>query len=287
MSSLLPNTQQRLSSSDARGGATARALQAVHVHYTAALERTVQSFIPNAAVALVSLEETAAGETALPWLSASWRLTFASPSVTLGAMACSAPLACALVDHVLGNDGNAGEPRALSAIEAHLLQPLVAPLLAGYADTWKRHARLDLHPCDDGALPVDAPLFLAEYEVSAQQGGGNFFVILPLPAWEPVLNDFVREAKQPAEINTSLLETLGLCTLCARVVLGSTRVAVRDLLALRPDDIICLEQEPSAPVQIRIGNQPKLQGYVQIENGQYTVTIERIHPGKAAVDGSE
>ena len=78
--------------------------------------------------------------------------------------------------------------------------------------------------------------------------------------------------------HAGLLDVIGDCVLPARVLLGSTRMTVADLLSLHTGDIICLDQDQDAPLEIHISGRPKLLGQAQVQHGQITVTIEKTAP---------
>ena len=75
--------------------------------------------------------------------------------------------------------------------------------------------------------------------------------------------------------NLDLLDAIGDSALTARAVLGTTRISISDLLSLRAGDVICLDQDADAPVEIHVGDRARLLGEARIRNGRYVVTVQR------------
>ena len=146
-----------------------------------------------------------------------------------------------------------------------------------YADSWQRHAALLISTTDEPlVLSPDEPVFVAGYEVSSEQGRGRLHILLRLAAWRralPALPPTRPSAPAGDAANSTMLSVLGSCSLPVRAVLGRTTISVQDLLALQPGDILCLGTRPDDPVEIHVGNRPKLRGRAQVEDGHYIITI--------------
>ena len=66
------------------------------------------------------------------------------------------------------------------------------------------------------------------------------------------------------------------------VVLGEVRMPIEDLMAMSPDDVVALEQETSAPVDIYLSDRLMARGRLVVADGQLGVTLSEIVDDRAA-----
>lgn len=263
----------------------ARLLQAHHVTTTDRLATALAGSLGSVNVSLVSLAETTVDAHRTQEDTPVCCLGFGLKGTPAGWLECSESLAVLILDCLLGLAGS--EPRdtrALGEIERQLLLDALRPAADAYAETWKGQAALQIRT-GESDLEADSnePLYVATCELRTAQSAGRLHLVLRLPAWRTVLASVPRTPKPaPSRVNTALLGTIGECLVPARALLGSVPITVRDLLSMRPGDIICLESPADAPLEIRVGNQPKLLGRAAIQHGRYVITIEQSAPrGKA------
>ena len=109
-------------------------------------------------------------------------------------------------------------------------------------------------------------------------------VALRISNWDEVIDKAApraTEANAPV-MHPGLLQVIGECNVTAHAVLGCTKISVSDLLSIRPGDIICLDRQVDAPLDIRIGERTKFLGSVQVEQRKFVVTVESISPREDA-----
>ncbi len=150
--------------------------------------------------------------------------------------------------------------------------------MQAYAELWRRYVTFQpqLETCRK-PLSSDEALYVASYRITTPTGTGRLAFVLRLTAWQDALraHSHTPSEERPMDMQSNgLLDAIGGCMVTARAVLGNTRMTVADLMSLRPGDIICLDQEPDAPVEIRINNRPKLSGKACVQSGHYVVTID-------------
>lgn len=255
-----------------------RILHALHADTAARLQDAIHELLPAATVSLVSLEETTFARHAAGQGVAEYAASFSAHSAQAGRLELGDGLSMALLDSLLGYQGAlVGETRSLSDIELSLLHSAVDSLLGAYAQAWR-----DVVPCrfarDNGECPAAGEaIYAATFSVSTHASAGRISILLRLPAWADALGKLPRQTEEPVPSNRNfgLLDAIGDTMLTARAVLGSTRLCIGDFLSLRPGDVICLDQDATAPVEVHVGQKTRLQGQARIQNGKYLITIER------------
>jgi flagellar motor switch protein FliM len=261
----------------------ARALQALHAEFAGEAPAAFARVLPGATLTLLSLAETTHAARRACCSPACCVLGFSAAEPHAGTIECSREMTELLLRRLLGCD-DALESSGLSEIEGQLLRGALEPVVAAYATAWRRHLsfrpRLEKAP---RAWALDDALYLASYQLHTPQGDGEFTVALRLAAWDEPLRALAQEAAptRPAA-NPALLSAIGDCELPTRALLGSTRLTVSELLGLRVGDMICLEREATAPIEIHVGTQPKLLGHAQVRNGQFVVTVDGPAAGRMA-----
>jgi flagellar motor switch protein FliM len=249
-------------------------LHRVHADAAALLAVAVRRLLPDAALSVQSFSITTFAAAPVK----THTLPFSAESGPNGLLTCSPVLLTLILDHLLGCEGIATPTsEAMSELTREFLHETLSALLPAYAQAWTRHHPLTFRREVAEEFPGgDTPVFVAAFSVAASHNRGTFSIVLPLPAWAPLLAACAPTPAPPRRelpLDSPLLQAIGNCQLPVRAMLGSTTVSVEELLGLQSGDIICLDQDADAPVDIRIGNQPKLQGRAQVVDGQYYITV--------------
>jgi len=272
------NTRPSAPSAQGLDSEQLRILHALHADSATRLHEAMDSLLGSATVSLMSLEETTFARHAAGQGVSEYATSFAAHAPQAGRLELGDGMAALLLDALLGSQGTvASEPRPLSDIEVSLLHGAVDNLLAAYALAWR-----DVAPCrltrDGGECPAAGEaVYAATFGITTPHGGvGRLSLLLRLGAWSEVLRKLsVRPAMEAAGRNFGLLDAIGDTTLTARAVLGTTRLCIGDFLSLRPGDVICLDQDAAAPVEVHVGSKSRLVGQARIQNGKYVITVER------------
>ena len=203
-------------------------------------------------------------------------------------LAVSAPLAFGLVDRVFGGGG--GMPDALAAreystIELLMLQRLVTRMLGELSEAWAPVQRLEcawvrIEPNAAYlalAAPADAVLVL-ELGCDLGAGAAPLVLALPYPMLEPLRDRL--GAPQAAPVSGSDREWLAAITTAVRQAevtvsaeLGTHEISARELLRLRPGDVLGLGVRGDDPVTLRIENLRLMTGLAGVSRGQNAVRI--------------
>lgn len=256
-----------------------RILHAVHANYAPQLAEALRELAPVQSVILFSIEESTPALLAARHGVPEHTLSFAAAQPDAGRLEFYGGLAGAMLDHLLNYRGAVNERRQMSDIETQLLGKTIEPLVDVYASCWRGQAELPIRFQERTVeLKAGEPLFVATYHITLAEGSAQLVVVLRLSACADVLGAV---APPPQEIptmsfrNLGLLGAIGDTMLSARALLGNTRISIAEFLDLRVGDVICLDQDAGAAVEIRVGNQAKLLGEARIQSGKYLVTVSQ------------
>ncbi|HEY3415912.1 MAG TPA: FliM/FliN family flagellar motor switch protein [Armatimonadota bacterium] len=264
--------------------AAQRVLHSLHASYADRLETALTEMLVTPAVSLISLDETSTEACPLSEQDG-YAYGFSAMNPAAGVLEMSTGLARMVVAQFLRGAGHPQGGSTLSEIELQLLRGILQTLLQGYAGLWARYRVPSLRL--EGAFTgfhTHEPLFRATYRVETPLGSGTLSVILRLPVWRPVLAG-VPAAQESTGFNprlSPLFGAIGNCPLPARVLLGTIKVTLKDLLSLAEGDIMCLDTPVGGPLEIRLGNRPKLLGRVHVADERYVITVERSMTGSGA-----
>lgn len=257
-----------------------RILHGLHTRYAEQLTSAIRELAAAQTVNLASLEEATAVNHLTRHGQPEHVMSFSGLHPHAGRLELYGDLPHAMLNHLLNCHDSRGQQRRMSEIEIQLLNKSIEPLLDLYADCWQDVAAFRLHP-EELALSPQAgeSLYVATYNVTLADGAGQLVIALRLSAWTEILAQHAQPAAEeipPLRQNLGMLGAIGDTTLDAHAMLGSTRISIGDYLGLRVGDVICLDQDANAPVEIQVGKRTKLSGQAHIQNGKYVVTIDRF-----------
>ena len=255
-----------------------RVLHAVHAHYAPQLAETLRELAPVQSVTLCSIEETTPVAHARHGVP-EHTLSFAAAQPDAGRLEFYSGLAGVMLDHLLNYRGANGGRRQMSEIEVQLLGKTIEPLVDVYASCWRGQAELPIRIQErEVELKAGDPLYVATYNITLTEGTAQLVVVLRLSACADVLGALAPAPQETPTMsfrNLGLLGAIGDTMLSARALLGNTTISIAEFLDLRVGDVICLDQDAGAPVEIRVGNQAKLLGEARIQSGKYLVTVKQ------------
>ncbi|ROR34936.1 flagellar motor switch protein FliM [Inmirania thermothiophila] len=195
-----------------------------------------------------------------------------------------------VVDHFFGGGGRFGpriEGREFTATERRVIQRLVDAALADLARAWEpvlplrvTLAGTEINPhLANIAIPAEV-VVVSAFRVELEGGGGGaLHVTFPYAMLEPVrehLDSGVQSDR--IEVDEGWAEALREQTKAARVelvgVLAQTEIALRDVLAMKPGDVIPLD--PPELVTLHVEGIPMFLGRFGSHEGANAVRIERV-----------
>jgi flagellar motor switch protein FliM len=218
-------------------------------------------------------------------------------SVCIGLLSADAPggrtflamspfLAYALIDLMLGGDGNIEDPeeREFSAAEIRLVQTILSGLAKELTKAWSQVSprRFVLEKVETRAKKISAgdgqdSLYVMNMRLEAEAGPAReFCVALPLSLIEPLKSREVRgpEADPKAEeFSARLKGMLETVPVEVSVLLGETQIPIREVLSLKPGDLIATERDAGSCVRVFVEGMSKLSGRAGISRGKRAVKI--------------
>ena len=116
------------------------------------------------------------------------------------------------------------------------------------------------------------PALVLTYGIAGDVAETELKLLLPL---EPLARAV---AAAGAGAPSALPETLREVSVEIAVHLGGATIALRDLLALEPGDVIPLEASPSTPVSVEVEGRPVGRGRLGVVDRTLAVSLESVPP---------
>jgi flagellar motor switch protein FliM len=238
-------------------------------------------------VSIVSVEQFAYSEflMSLPDPTAFYAVAM-PPLDGVGALELNPSVAFAVVDRMLGGSGDTPAPnRALTEIEQNVLDAMVKLILEHLTETWRGitdvRFRIQGRETRPQMLQVTGPnevVILLAFDLTIGSSRGMLSISIPAAAIETmeekVTQGWNRTRRQPtAQEEAHLYANLGRVQLPVATQL-ETRIGTRELLTLRPGDVLTLGHNATAPVEVHIGGVRRFSGRLTSEGATKAVVIE-------------
>ena len=187
----------------------------------------------------------------------------------------SIPVAYSFIDRQFGGTGGnpPQEARPLTSIERTVMGKVVTRTLADLEGTWEALLKIQVSDAElennpefmQVAAPSDTVVLIA-FEVNSQHASGLVNLCYPYFTLEPVMNYLniqswaSRERGRRESGKDERIEQLDRIKAPVRVMLGSARVALGDVLNLEEGDILRLDTSVKHDAVVFVGNRPKFLG---------------------------
>lgn len=267
-----------------------RSLHFLHDRYALNLSSSLSAFLRAVTeVTIVSVEQFAYSEFLMSVPDPTAFYSFVMPPIEgAAALEINPAIAFTMVDRMLGGTGTTPAPnRALTEIEQNVLDAVVKLLLEHLTETWRPIAELQFRLQDRETRPqmlrVTGPnevVILLAFEMRVAEARGMINLCFPASAMESVEDRFAqgwqRARRQPtAAEQAHLAANLGRIPLKVSTML-ETRLAARELLALKPGDVLSLGHPASSPVDVRVGQVRRFAGRLTTTDAGAAVRVERV-----------
>lgn len=205
-----------------------------------------------------------------------------------------------VVDMLLGGQGDIEtEIRVPTEIEVAIMDPFIERILEKLQACWTtlmdvklKKERHESDPEYIQAAPPDAPVVVLAFDAKIGFANGIVNICYPLPMIQEV-NEHLDHISgdrdnyygRKADKNTrkQVLESLMNVPMPMSVALGDARIRGRDLMDLKPGDIIMLDKSISEPVTVSISGRPMFQARPGRLKDQVAVKIcDRLKGGQDA-----
>ncbi len=166
--------------------------------------------------------------------------------------------------------------REMSDIEWRLISHITTDTLTYLHECWKPIMDIDFHvggresnPMLMQIVPPNEVVILVCFELKMGDASGMLNLCIPFPVIEPKIGDFstiqtwfqTRRTSDAAVENAKLNEGIKTAGLQAVVYIGKTKITMKDLLRLKPGDLIMTEKNVTDPLLMTIADRPKFWVY--------------------------
>lgn len=210
-------------------------------------------------------------------------------------------LVFAVVDSFFGGDGRFHtkiEGREFTATEMRVIQILLKQTFADLAEAWSPVMEVEFEYINSEVNPHFANIVtpreyvvVSKFHVELEGVGGELHVTLPYSMLEPIrelLDAGLQSDRMDRDdsFGAALREQMQEAVVELTSVLTEIELPLRDLVKLKPGDIIPLQMPKQVPIYIE--DVPVLMGEFGISNGMRAVKITSIRPpgGKSALPGT-
>lgn len=251
-----------------------RSLHFLHDRFARNVATSLSAFLRAVTeITIVSVEQFAYSEflMSLPDPTAFYAI-HAQPQDLVGALEVNPAVAFTMVDRLLGGDGHGSVAhRALTEIEQNVVDSVVKLVLDNLNEAWRAFVEIEFsiqgRETRPQMLSVAAPnevvvLIVFDIRIGDVRGMLNFCVPAALieMAGASFVQGWHRTRKDPTALDRArLTDNL------ARVRMPVTarldmRMRAREVLELEPGDVISIGRPVRDPVQIWVGDRPKMKG---------------------------
>ncbi len=201
-------------------------------------------------------------------------------------LAMSPFLAYALVDLMLGGEGRIAEPddRDFSVLEVRMARKIMEGITGELTKAWGTVApgrfsfvKVETNPKMLPPVQDQDPLYVMNFRVESDTGlSRDFTIALPFALIESLKGQQGEpEIADPkaSEYAVLLRDAVEEIVVGVVVRLGEVSLPIREILSLKPGDVITTGQEIDAPVAILVEGLPKLSGRPGISRGNRAIKI--------------
>jgi flagellar motor switch protein FliM len=267
-----------------------RSLHFLHDRFALNVSTSMSAFLrAMTEVSIVSVEQFAYSEflMSLPDPTAFYSVNL-SLFDGVGALEINPSVAFTMVDRLLGGTGQTPGPnRALTLIEQNVVDSVVNLMLDNLTETWRpivnMEFRIQARETRPQMLQVTGPteiVILLVFDIRIAETRGMVNICIPAAAIEAVGEAFEqgwqRTRKQPtADEEAWLHANLGRVRLPVTALL-ETKLPARDLIALKPGDVLSLGHAVTQPVDVHIGQIRRYGGRLTQHGNNAGVLIESL-----------
>jgi flagellar motor switch protein FliM len=201
-------------------------------------------------------------------------------------------LVLTLIDRILGGPGKAPTaPRELTLIEQSVIEKIVNRGLETLQEAWLKvgHFQPKLTGYETTAqfVQVVAPNEIAaviEFEVKINEVTGKMSMCIPYVVLEPIIGDLsaqkwftVGKKESTAETVESLTKVMKEAKMPIVVKVGEAQISVREMLKLKPGDVIRLDTSPNREIEVLIEGLVKLKGRPGVSSKKKALQVTKVY----------
>lgn len=200
-------------------------------------------------------------------------------------------LAYALVDSFFGGDDRPYtkiEGKDFTPIELSIVRKVVELAIEDLENAWASVEKIDasfvrteVNPQFVGIVPPTDVVIASTFDVELENANGTITLVIPYATIEPIkqklANGFQVESDQTdKKLWTSIIQEQLLDTdVEVRVELGQTEILLKDLMKLKPGDVIPLDHDVNGEFDVQIENVKKFKGFHGVNHGSVAVQVTK------------
>ena len=177
------------------------------------------------------------------------------------------------------------EGREFTSIELRLVQRIVLNSLQDLQRAWESVYPLDvelinteINPQFVSVAPADDVVILITLNVDVEDATGKIQLVIPYSALEPIKDKlqggFVRNIDDNDNVwHDHIRRHVRHAKVEMSTIFGNTQMNVRQLLALRPGDVLQLDKYADEDIRILVEGHPKYRGVVGVSRGYRAVQL--------------
>ena len=203
-------------------------------------------------------------------------------------LAIEAKLIFAFLNNFFGGATNAQEKvegRDFTAIELMIIRKVVNLLLGDLQRAWQpvfplqgEYLRTEINPQFLAVVPPSDVVVLTSFEMEMENLRGTVQIVIPYGTIEPIRQHLssgiqAENASADSSWHEQIVTHLMDVSVHSSVVLGRSRISVRDLLELKVGDVLSLEQSVHSPLLLTTEGSPKFEVAPSVKSGHLAARI--------------
>lgn len=276
-----------------------RTLQNLHEGYARQFSTTLTNFLRTfVEIELVSVDQLTYSEFVMSISNPSCIYVFKmEPLEGSAILEINPSLVFFIIDRLFGGQGKPSEQnRELTLIEQNVIHRIVERGLADLKEIWEHvgifSPKIETYETNPQFVQIAPPgetVILISLEVRMQNASGLMSLCFPFMLLESVINNLSgaswmsSQSTATAETRTLLEHEIVSVDLPVSVVIGQTKLSIRDLLQLQRGDVVALDKPHESDLIIQVGGKTKMAGKSGLvgrkKAARITSIIEKEVPG--------
>ena len=190
----------------------------------------------------------------------------------------------ATLDRVMGGSGSGSvTERPLTDFERSLMSEICFTLLGFYKELVETDGEVRIETLDTDervlarSLPADEIMVRALYDLRLGSTNGHLSFYTPLSSLSRILGKMSRSAElKKRGQSAELPKNLSSLALPVSVELGSTNLTATQIAQLQSGDVLCLNQETSRPLRVKIGGVSRFAARPGLLSKRMAVVVEGL-----------
>jgi flagellar motor switch protein FliM len=269
-----------------------RTLQNLHEGYARQFSTTLTNFLRTfVEIELVSVDQLTYSEFVMSISNPSCIYVFKmDPLEGSAILEINPSLVFFIIDRLFGGQGKPSEQnRELTLIEQNVMHRIVERGLGDLKTVWEHvgtfSPKIETYETNPQFVQIAPPgetIILISLEVRMQNASGLMSLCFPFMLLESVINN-LSGATWMSSQNTNTTETRSILEheinsidLPVSVVIGQTKLTIKDYLQLQRGDILALEKPYNSELAIQVGGKTKLAGKTGLIGRKKAFKVTRI-----------